>query len=220
MDQLGIGCRICLGDIVGYGGNPNECVEETRLSVDRCVAGNHDRAAVGGTSAGHFNPQAQAAVLWTGEVLTEPNRRFLSGAPLVAQEESIFFVHASPMEPSQWHYVVTTESAERAFERFQERLCLIGHSHRPLVAAKESDRRCKLSVEAEICLREKLRYVINVGSVGQPRDGDPRASFLVLDTGEGRASIERVPYDTAAAGRAILDAGLPASLAERLQHGK
>jgi diadenosine tetraphosphatase ApaH/serine/threonine PP2A family protein phosphatase len=195
-------------------------VETIRQVADRCLAGNHDHAVIGRTDAASFNRQAQAAVCWTAEVLRDDHRSYLSDLSLTSDDDSMLLVHASPMEPSQWHYVMTTEAADRAFGSFDEPLCLIGHSHRPLVAARQGDGRCRLSVDSEVRLQSDVRYIINVGSVGQPRDGDPRAGFVVLDTGENLAKLERVSYDVDAAGKAILDAGLPVTLAERLQNGR
>jgi len=220
MDEREVDCRLCLGDIVGYGGNPNECVDAVRRSGARCIAGNHDHAVLGIAGIGQFNSRARAAAIWTADVLTEENRRFLSDLPLVLSAHDVLCVHASPREPEQWHYILTAHQAEEAFESFDETICLIGHSHRPLVVARDRGETCSLPFREDIRIRAGNRYVINGGSVGQPRDGNPDAAFLWLDTDRGWARIERVPYDIGGAQRAILEAGLPAPLAERLEHGR
>jgi len=217
--DLNVDRCICLGDIVGYGGNPNECVAEVRDLADGGVAGNHDHAVLGTTDITYFNYNARNAVLWGREVLTEENRRYLEEIPLVLREGSILFVHSSPRNPEEWHYVLSSDAADEAFEHFEEDVCLIGHSHRPLLAAKQDGRPCSVEVPGRTRLEKGFRYILNEGSVGQPRDEDPRACFLLLDTDQRTAAIERVEYDIGAAQRAILDAGLPAALAERLEHG-
>lgn len=221
MDQLKVDRRICLGDVVGYGGNPNECVERVAQIADLTIAGNHDHAVLGTTDVGYFNSNAQAAVFWTREILRERSREFLGDLPLVAGEGYLFFVHGSPREPERWHYVLSTPEADLNFEYFDTDLCLIGHSHRPFLATKRGEDQCTVRAlnEDRILIEEGSRYIVNEGSVGQPRDGDPRACFLILDAEERSAKIERVPYDIAGAQRAILEAGLPPALADRLRYG-
>jgi diadenosine tetraphosphatase ApaH/serine/threonine PP2A family protein phosphatase len=220
MDELRVDRRICLGDIVGYGGDPGACIRTIRQSGAQCVAGNHDCAVLGTADLDSFNSQARAAVLWTRTVLGEDDCAFLSDLPPVIREDDTLFVHASPHEPDRWHYVFTRDQADRALESFEETVCVIGHTHRPLAAARRAAEPCRLSVPGEIRIDPDIRYVINAGSVGQPRDGDPDACFLLMDRDEGTARIERVPYDIEGAERAIRNAGLPPHLAQRLRDGR
>ncbi len=220
IDRLSVDRRLCLGDIVGYGANPNECVETVRRTGALSVAGNHDHAALGMTGIAHFNSHAQVAVNWTRDVLEEDNRQFLSALPLVRDEGDITCVHASPRDPDQWHYILTPHQAEHALESFDGDICLIGHSHRPLVVVGREGEECRLSMRDEFQLDPAARYVINGGSVGQPRDGNPDAGFLYLDTERRLARIERVSYDIDGAQKAIREAGLPAPLADRLKNGR
>jgi len=220
IDELRVDRRICLGDIVGYGGDPAACIDTIRRAGALCLAGNHDCAVLGTTDLDTFNSQAQAAALWTRTVIGEEGRAFLSELPRVVSEDDNLFVHASPHEPDRWHYVFTQEQADQAFGSFEETVCLIGHTHRPLAAARGAAGTCRLSVPGEIRIDPGTRYVINAGSVGQPRDGNPDACFLLMDRGKGTARIERVPYDIEGAQRAIRNAGLPAYLSERLRCGR
>jgi predicted phosphodiesterase len=220
MEELGAERRLCLGDTVGYGGNPRECVEEVRRAADRSVAGNHDQAALGLTDLGGFHVQAQTAALWSGRVLDPDHRLYLAGLPLLLDEAGITCVHSSPWEPSEWHYILGRPDADTAFEFLDGAVCLVGHSHVPMAAVRRGSGPSDVAPLTELHLEDGARYILNPGSVGQPRDGDPRASFLLLDTESARVRIERVPYEVRDAQRAILEAGLPPGLAERLTHGR
>jgi diadenosine tetraphosphatase ApaH/serine/threonine PP2A family protein phosphatase len=223
LEALGVDEVWCLGDIVGYGPNPNECV--TRVQ-DLCtlssgelmiVLGNHDEASVGGDIS-FFNPRAQKAALWTRDQLSEENRDFLHSLPFKLERSDALLVHASPYEPDIWHYVMGIHDAAHAFAHFEHRACFVGHSHYPLVA--ELDGSVIRMVEgAEIELQPENRYLINVGSVGQPRDRDPRACFVTYEPKKNLATYCRVEYDVSACQEKILHAGLPAMLAERLEIG-
>jgi diadenosine tetraphosphatase ApaH/serine/threonine PP2A family protein phosphatase len=213
----------CLGDIVGYGPNPNECVEIARklcaLPSDETaiVLGNHDEAAIGGDIS-FFNPRAQAAALWTRENLSEESLEFIRGLPLSLERRDALLVHASPYEPKVWHYIMGVHDAAYAFAHFETRICFVGHSHYPLVAELE-DMEIGMVEGEKIDLVEGGRYVVNVGSVGQPRDRDPRACFVTYEPDGNLLSFHRVEYDISACQEKILAAGLPAMLAERLETG-
>lgn len=208
-----------LGDAVGYGPEPNECVA---LIEERCtlrVAGNHDWAVLGLTNADLFNPLALAAIRWTEEALGMEARERMNAWPLVASlpEPDALLVHSGPEAPEEWPYVISRADASRALRFFKHRLCLLGHSHLPFIA--EAGR----TGEAEFLggravFRTGMRYVINTGSVGQPRDGDPRACYLLLD---GRSvELVRVEYPAEATQRKMRRAGLPEPLAARLSLGR
>lgn len=207
-----------LGDVVGYGADPNAVVERLSKAADVAVAGNHDWAACGKMTLGFFNSLAKQAAEWTSESLTEASRRWLAALPLERVERGVRLVHASPSDPASWHYVLSEAVAEGELSTFDEALCLIGHSHFP--GQFESDgARVHYHREPRFQLAAKRRYLVNVGSVGQPRDGDPRATYLLYDEKDKSLEHRRVAYDVEAAARKILDAGLPAFLAERLPRG-
>jgi predicted phosphodiesterase len=200
----------CLGDIVGYGARPNECVDLIRHRAAKCVLGNHDLAAIDTAEARYFTKHGRIAAEWTGKILTEENRQFLAKLPYRDESKTITLVHANPAEPERWAYVVTLEDAEPQFEHFRSQLCFIGHSHIPFVCSEDLK-----SFE----LKKDVRFLINVGSVGQPRDGHPELSFGILDTDEWSYENIRAAYDIKGAAEAIIENGLPQFLADRLFRG-
>ena len=222
---------VCLGDLVGYGANPNECVESVRGLTDRVVAGNHDWAAVGMTDIADFNPHARKAVLWTARHLTEKHRSYLESLPLQWPDGEALFVHATPEAPEEWRYILSSYEAGVYLDTMNARICFIGHSHRPVTFARDGDGR-NLILETSFGIEPDWKYIVNAGSVGQPRDGDPRACYVVLDTEEGAntdgmsdhvhgtVEIERILYDVEKAQWKIRRAGLPAIEAERLAYGE
>ncbi|HIE05517.1 MAG TPA: metallophosphoesterase [bacterium (Candidatus Stahlbacteria)] len=203
----------CLGDVVGYGADPNECVDLVRDRCRVCIGGNHDWASIGKTDITYFNPVAKAAVLWTKDELTEANIRFLEQLDLEWKDDRFLLVHATPSAPDKWHYLFDRAEYQKEFDHFKETVCFIGHSHIPGFV----DDRLKLHYPP-LDLDPKSRYIINVGSVGQPRDGDPRASFAIVDN--NRIELRRVGYDVDKTREKILKAGLPVFLAERLMVGR
>lgn len=217
---------VCLGDVVGYGADPEECVEVIRREVfvdgsgESVVKGNHDDAVAGGDDS-YFNPDAKRAVGWTREHLSEGSLQWLSALPYEKRHSGILLVHASPFDPGEWNYVVTMSEAWNAFESFGERIAFIGHSHVPFTVGIDSAQ-SSLHVETHehVILKPGWRYLTNVGSVGQPRDGDPRASYVQYDDEEMTLDRIRVEYDIDAAASKIHEAGLPAFLADRLFKGR
>ena len=209
----------CLGDIVGYGAEPDRVVERTRSLVSSAVAGNHDYAACGKLRLRSFNRYAAAAAEWTRRIMKRDNLAWLGGLPLSTRQDGALLVHATPSEPEAWHYCLSLEDAEEELRSFEDRLCLIGHSHFP-GTFESAGGSLRYTRTEEVRLAEGGRYLVNVGSVGQPRDGDPRAAYLLYDHGEGRIRHMRVTYDVAAAARKIVEAGLPRFLAERLALGE
>jgi diadenosine tetraphosphatase ApaH/serine/threonine PP2A family protein phosphatase len=219
--QAGAQELLCLGDLVGYGASPNECIERLRPLVAAAVVGNHDVAVCGRMRLGSFSSQAAEAARWTGAALTPANLAYLESLPFEVRYADALLVHASPAEPRAWHYVLTPEEARTEFDAFIEPLCLIGHSHYPGAYRQSRDGGAIVySREAEIRLDPDTRYLVNVPSVGQPRDGDARAGYLLWDDAHGWARHVRLDYDIASARQRILDAGLPRFLGDRLQWGE
>lgn len=219
IDNLGIEDIVCLGDVVGYGAQPNECIDLLRKRDIPTLAGNHDHAAVGMTDITFFNAVAKEAVHWTRANLTEENLDWLRERPFTYEmDPSLLFVHASPNEPAAWNYVLTYGQARASFEKFDQKICFIGHSHQPAIVQKKGEELfCPEGHEAKI--DAESRYLINVGSVGQPRDRNPAACFVYMDFIEDKIVFVRVDYEIEAAQGAILDQGLPEELAERLGYG-
>jgi diadenosine tetraphosphatase ApaH/serine/threonine PP2A family protein phosphatase len=208
-----------LGDIVGYGANPNECIELLTSICEDNIAGNHDYAAVGKTDITYFNPHARKAILWTSDVLSQANKRFLAALPLSATLPHGILVHSTPQHPELWDYIISVSEARIHFRNFTQHLCFVGHSHRPGIFMLDRSGAVSFADLASITLKEDSRYIINVGSVGQPRDGNPLASYGLYDTTTQQYRLIRVAYNIALAQQKILAAGLPPFLAERIAVG-
>lgn len=213
VDGSSVDALYCLGDIVGYGGNPNECTALIRKRSTVVLLGNHDQAAVEPYRAEFFTHNARTAILWTARVLDADHKKYLSKLPLTHETSEALYVHANPAHPAGWDYIFDDDDARNYFDTFAQPVCFIGHSHIAFCAAEfPQDRNEPFS-------RGK-RFVINVGSVGQPRDYDPRLSLGIFDTGTWSYDNIRVEYDIDGAADAILAQGLPGILAERLYHGQ
>lgn len=212
----------CLGDIVGYGPRPNECVARLAAAKHLAVAGNHDHAAIGKIGVEDFNTFAALAAQWTTESLTDPTRAYLATLPTVQTSGEFTMVHGSPRAPI-WEYVLNVASATASFEHFTGPFCLVGHTHVPSIFARSPGGEVqvhRIVGEAELSLkRPGWRFILNPGSVGQPRDDDPRSSCLLIDTDRGTAAWRRFKYDVAETQQQMRRAKLPARLAERLAHG-
>jgi len=211
----------CLGDLVGYGAEPDACVQLARRHAAICLAGNHDMGVTGEIGLDEFSTGAAIAARWTQETITSANLEFLSALRPVGEESSIGLYHASPRDPV-WEYVLSALLAELCLDAQPQRIALIGHSHVPLsfmrpdgdVASGEPRR------DGDAMDIAAGQWLLNPGSVGQPRDGDSRAAWMMLDLDELRAQWRRVEYDIAGAAAAIRAARLPDSLAERLGYGQ
>jgi predicted phosphodiesterase len=214
----------CLGDVVGYGAQPEQCTEVVRERCDVCLVGNHDLAVLGDLDVASFSTAAAAAVTWTREGVDDRTISFLRDLEPAGERAEVGLFHASPRDPV-WEYVLSIEQAEQCIELQPQRVTLIGHSHvalffvRPDSAGDGAIRGAQASDQAALDLGDG-RWLINPGSVGQPRDGDPRAAWLELDTGEWSARYHRVPYDIDLAAQPITDSGLPKHLADRLYIGQ
>ncbi len=210
-----------MGDVVGYGADPNRCCELVREHAAVTLAGNHDMAVSGELALDEFSHGAALAARWTQDVLADEHADWLRSLSPRGAEDGIGLYHASPRDPV-WEYVLSTLLAELCLDVADERVCIVGHSHVALSferpegeAATGEPRRAgdRLDLSAG-------EWLVNPGSVGQPRDGDPRAAWLLLDTASWAAEWRRVEYDIAGAAAAIRAARLPDSLAERLQYGQ
>lgn len=210
---------ICLGDIVGYGANPKECIEKVKSFHDVVCAGNHDHAATNQTDTSYFNLYARKAVTWTSAQLTRQDMSYIRSFPYVFEEEDFTAVHANLIKPEQWGYIFDDFDAVPNFVAMKKNLCFIGHSHVPLAFEKGEDIRPYYNLR-EMEIKEDHKYIFNVGSVGQPRDADPRASYCLLDTAAMTVEWRRLNYDIVSAQKKIIEAGLPYFLAERLQIGR
>jgi len=213
---------VCLGDIVGYGPEPNECVGRVREVAQVTVVGNHDYAALGLLDTLAFNEYARAAADWTSDHISEAARDFLLMLPLTVELDGMRLVHASPLEPADWTYVLSFHEAERQFEAFEEKLCFIGHSHLPVVIEQGENGLEALQFPSDgsgLSLDPDRRYIVNVGSVGQPRDRDPRAGYCIYDDAVHEVSLHRLDYAVPAVQEKVVAAGLPPFLAMRLAAG-
>ncbi len=210
---------VCLGDLVGYGANPNECVALVRDLTDWVIAGNHDWVAVSLSDSSAFNHHARKAALWTAGCLTEEHRSYLSNLPLKQSDGEALFVHSTPEEPERWRYILSPHEAGKHFDVLNAQICFIGHSHRPVVFARNDDGHV-LVLGTDFSMKSNWKYIVNVGSVGQPRDGDPRASCAIFDTEEASVRVKRVRYDIEKAQQKIRRAGLPNIESERLAYGE
>jgi diadenosine tetraphosphatase ApaH/serine/threonine PP2A family protein phosphatase len=216
----GVGEVWCLGDVVGYGPEPSECISLLRQTNHICIAGNHDWAATGKIDNSDFNPDAAAACQWTGQQLTAEDVDYLSNLPLTIEKDDFTLAHGSPREPI-WEYLVSTEAAKENFDYFKSRFCLVGHSHQPLVFTYDESGMCSVSLfpsDDELLLGEG-RLIINPGGVGQPRDGDPRASYAIYDSESRKVTLYRVPYDIGTTQAKMMAYGLPTRLVARLTYG-
>jgi diadenosine tetraphosphatase ApaH/serine/threonine PP2A family protein phosphatase len=210
-----------LGDTVGYGPRPNECCVLARARAELSLVGNHDLVAIGtgDVAVEDFNPEAAAAARWTGETLTNESRGFLESLAPAAEKDGVQLYHGSPRDPV-WEYVLTIEAAQAAFLATEAPLVLIGHSHVPMALnLDDGELNGGLAPQGTEIDVSAGRWLLNPGSVGQPRDGDPRAAYCLLDFGAGQASFVRVDYPIAKTQAEMRAHGLPGALAERLSYG-
>lgn len=211
----------CLGDLVGYGAEPDACVELASRHAAICLAGNHDLGVRGDLPLEEFSRGAALAAKWTQEVISQETRDFLAPLEPLKLDEDVGLYHASPRDPV-WEYVLSPLQADLCLDVQRHRVCLIGHSHVALSFSRPEGQPASGTTRAagEELDMSQGEWLINPGSVGQPRDGDPRAAWLELDTGNWTAVYQRVEYDIDGAAAAIRAAHLPDSLAERLAFGQ
>ena len=217
---------LLLGDVVGYGADPDAVIDILReLEPHQLVRGNHDKVVSGVSDGAYFNPLAFASAVWTQEKIRDDNRQWLKDlpqGPLEAEEDpAVVLSHGSPVDEED--YILGREDAILTFQEAPFGRCLFGHTHYPVVIGLTNG---KLEIQTppgteggEVALEADRRYLINPGSIGQPRDGNPRASYIILDTEADRVEFYRVPYPVEMAMAKIVEAGLPAPLAARLSRG-
>src|SRR6188474_29848 len=209
---------VCLGDVVGYNANPAECIELVRELDCPVVKGNHDEQATFPASSERFNELAERAIEWTRERLNEPDREWLRGLPLQRRVHDFTIVHATLDTPGQWGYVFNNLDAVASFTYQRTTVCFFGHTHVPMIFVRDAG--VTRVVTEHLTIESGKKYFINVGSVGQPRDGDPRAAYCIFHIDQNVVEQRRVTYDLPATQRKIIEAGLPRLLAERLELGR
>ena len=230
-NQQGVHRYVFVGDIVGYGAEPRECIASLQDLVRHkrcvCVAGNHDYAVAGINSYEHYNIYAQESIQWTQQQLKKTDMEFLAQLPLVervpirensAQQQMFTIVHANLIDPAQWGYILDIDDAYPNFKILKDAFCFIGHSHKPIIFVE--DQFIDWFIQDEMEMADTAKYIINIGSVGQPRDGNPDACYVIFDDESSRIEIRRVAYNISKTQEKIIRAGLPPILAERLSVGK
>jgi diadenosine tetraphosphatase ApaH/serine/threonine PP2A family protein phosphatase len=220
MQALGVERRICLGDLVGYCANPNECVEVIREKSDLVILGNHDSVALGRESSENFNFYARRAIEWTRENLSKESVDFLNKLSYMESEGELCFVHASPRSPADWYYVTSLDDAVDAFSFFRQRICFVGHTHWPVIVVMEGEQSFRICDTLSYTLEKGQRMLVNVGSVGQPRDRNPLASWTICDSETLSVEIVRVPYDIGKAQKKMRESDFADFLVHRLSEGK
>ena len=218
IEEQGAGRIVCLGDVVGYGSQPRECVAALRERSVLTIAGNHDYAAIGKTNINYFNAYAKEATLWTRKICSEDDKEWLKGLSLVEYLDDFTMVHGTLYAPELFDYILTTYDAYLSLQLLERPVCFLGHSHVPINFVW--DEMISFNYDKEIKLKPGVKMLVNVGSVGQPRDDNPRACYALYDQEAQVIQIRRVDYDIEAAARKIRDAGLPAALGERLKLGR
>ena len=219
MDGEGVDALWCLGDTVGYGPRPNECCDAVRERSDHSLVGNHDLVVLGELDVADFNDEAAAAARWTTAVLTDESRNFLERLEPFGHVHGVDLFHASGRDPV-WEYVLTEEAARATLELASAPLVLVGHSHVALAIAQNGGEVVGGLAPAGTEVELDERWLLNPGSVGQPRDGDPRAAWLLLDLTRRVAAFRRIPYSVQRTQTEMGERGLPQTLASRLERGE
>lgn len=209
---------VCLGDIVGYGADPIPCIDRVRELGCPVIAGNHDFAVVDKINVDFFNSYAREAALWTRKVLKPEHKSFLANLPLVKKFDGCTAVHSTLHAPELFEYIQTSYDAELSFENLDTAVCFVGHSHVPVAFFQR--KAVSFSLDPVIKIERRAKTIVNVGSVGQPRDENPDACFAIYDSQQDVVQICRVAYDIDKAAHKIVKAGLPEILAERLRYGR
>jgi predicted phosphodiesterase len=219
-EKEGLNKLFFIGDAVGYGADPNLVVEKISEICEILLLGNHDAAAIGELSPEYFNEYARAAFYYTHKTLNPQNYKTLKQFQINAGWDNFTMVHALPKDPESWGYITSLREAEENFRYFDTQVCLIGHSHRPFVAEKEDNQKAVLRNTESVVLDPNCRYIINVGSVGQPRDGNPNACYVIYNTDNSEIIFRRVKYDIDKAQDKMRNARIPGYLIDRLSVGR
>ena len=210
----------CLGDVVGYGCNPIECLNLIEENAQVKLMGNHEYAILGNISTDSYTAIAKISTKWTHRILTDREFSIISDFKMRHSFDDILMVHASPYKDDYWRYILTPEEAYKTFESISENICFYGHSHIPMIFTESSNGLPRKQVGHDFDPFEESRYLVNVGSVGQPRDNDPRACFVIFDTENQEIKYHRVEYDINKAQSKMTNAKLPEMLINRLAVGR
>jgi diadenosine tetraphosphatase ApaH/serine/threonine PP2A family protein phosphatase len=214
---------ICLGDIVGYGADPNQCCDLAKRYCDAVVIGNHDAAVVEAVSLDYFVDHAEEAILWTRKVLRDDNFQWLFNLPYTLEEEDFIFCHGAPHKPKEFIYVIDYSTATYSLKHVQmtrKRCCFVGHAHITHIFWSLEDGSVGVYAPEYFNFNDCFLAVANVGSIGQPRDGNPKCAWSILDTNTFEYEVFRLEYDIQKASSKIIEAGLPEILARRLFVGR
>ncbi|MEK6727233.1 MAG: metallophosphoesterase family protein [Candidatus Omnitrophota bacterium] len=210
----------CIGDVVGYAANPQECIERVKKLAMVTVAGNHDWGTVNLFSVDYFNEYAKEALFWTRQNVGDADNNFLESLKPVYKAEDFTLVHGTLDSPAEFNYMTDGYFAEETFKVLETNLLFVGHTHQPGLFMKDKEGNIHYRQDSPWDINLKNKYIVDVGSVGQPRDGNPKAAYCIYDTDKKEVRIERVDYGILAAGKKIIDAGLPKFLGERLMIGR
>lgn len=220
MKEQGVTRHVCLGDIVGYNANPVECLEIVRGLECPVVRGNHDHYVGFNEDLAGFQPIAAHVVDWTRQQLSDEQRAYLRELPMSQRVETFTIVHSTLDSPDSWGYVFDKFDAEANFNYQRTSVCFFGHTHVPLAFELGDNKNIRYGMYSKIRVQAGRKYFVNVGSVGQPRDGNPKCAYVTYDTSTNLIELRRLDYDIESAAGKILDAGLPRKLAERLKVGR
>ena len=209
---------LCVGDTVGYGADPHRCLNALKRLKAVHIAGNHDWAVIGRLDAGYFTEEGKIAIEWTRNHISFEDITYLSSFEISYKNDDLILVHATLHQPSAFHYLNDVEKCQKTFELMDRRLCFIGHTHVPGIFIQKGGK-VYYAENAAVEIDPSCQYIVNVGSVGQPRDKNPLSSYCIYDTHTRMIAIHRVSYDIPSAQNAIISAGLPAKLATRLSTG-
>jgi diadenosine tetraphosphatase ApaH/serine/threonine PP2A family protein phosphatase len=210
----------CLGDVVGYGSDPSACLNLVDKTCQIKLIGNHDHAALGESSTEDYSPVAKAAADWTKRAISDKDLTLMQSFTVEETVEDSHLVHASPFEPLEFHYILSPHDARQAFPCLKKSLCFFGHTHVPMIFTESKNSLPRQKIGHSFLPDEVGRYLINVGSVGQPRDNDPRAAYVIHDTETGEVEYHRVKYDIRKTQEKMEQARLPELLIERLSVGQ
>lgn len=223
IESLNIDEIVCLGDIVGYGPNPNECIQIVKKKCPIILYGNHDAAVLDSLSTQNFNINAKIAIEWTNKQLSEESRKFIESLVISKIDDNKTYVHSTPYEPKMWYYITSVEEAEFNFQFFDTTFCFVGHTHIPVTITLTGDKEVDVSQEGYLDFSDDddlSSYLVNVGSVGQPRDRNSKACYGILDTEAKNFSLRRVQYDIKKCQAKMRKHKLPEFLITRLEEGK
>jgi len=211
---------LCIGDVVGYASNPRECISIIKALAMITVAGNHDWASVNLFSIDYFNPHAKEAILWTRRNLDDSDRNLLESLKLIYKNEDLTLVHGTLDNPGDFNYMTDSYIAQDSFRLLETNICFVGHTHVAGTFIKDKFERIDYRQDNSMAISPENKYIVNVGSIGQPRDGNPQASYCIYDSGKKEVQIKRIDYDIETTRKKIIDAGLPRFLGDRLLLGR